>query len=477
MACVPSLYIHQPIGLHYADETRQVASLAGINVIDWQYEALKGISAHKTDGQFVHRRVGLSIPRQAGKSVDGIVWVIFLLVILGYKVLWTDHNYATTMEMLRRFQDIFGKKTDDPLAKYPFFNDLLERVSNKTAQEAFFFKNGGLLAFSTRTKSAALGFSFDVVIYDEAQELTTEHVQAITPTTTSGEHHNTQFIYLGTPTRAGSAATCFSDMHEEAHNDPQDDLLWLEYGVSEVGDVYDENRWEETNPSIEEGVADLNAIRAGIRSFGSDHLAAAQEYLGYWLPLKANALVSKKEWAKTQIEPEQAPLEGKIAYGVKFSPDGSEVALAVALKAKNKPVHVEVVEVKPLCAGTTWLAVWLISRSRVGSCVVIDGKSGTGNLIEKLAKDAPKKYLVVPKTADVITAAAMTLEAIQTEEITHIEQPALDISVTKSIRRRIGSDGWGWGGDMSTPIEAVSLAIWGVMTSKRNPQRKQEASF
>lgn len=132
---------------------------------------------------------------------------------------------------------------------------------------------------------------------------------------------------------------------------------------------------------------------------------------------------------------------------------------------------------KPLCAGTTWLAVWLISRSRVGSCVVIDGKSGTGNLIEKLAKDAPKKYLVVPKTADVITAAAMTLEAIQTEEITHIEQPALDISVTKSIRRRIGSDGWGWGGDMSTPIEAVSLAIWGVMTSKRNPKRKQEASF
>lgn len=477
MACAPSLYIHQTITNHYANEAKDVAALANINLLDWQYEALKGISAHTDKGQFVHRRVALSVPRQAGKSVNGIVWVLFLLVILGYKVLWTDHNYATTMEMLRRFQAIFGKKVNDPLAKYPFFNSLLEGVTNKTAQEAFFFKNGGLLAFSTRTKSAALGFSFDVVVYDEAQELTTEHVQAIAPTTSSGEHHNTQFIYLGTPTRAGSTATCFADIHKEAHEAPQNDLLWLEYSVKEVGDVYDETRWECVNPSIDGGVANLDSIRSGIRALGADHLAAAQEYLGYWLPKAANVLVSKDEWAKTQIKPEQAPLEGKIAYGVKFSPDGSEVALAVALKAKDEPVHVEVIDVRPLYEGTNWLANWLIERTKIGSCVVVDGKSGTGNLIEKLTNDAPKRYLVMSKTADVITAATMTLEAIQTQEITHIEQPALDISVTKSTKRRIGADGWGWGGDMSTPIEAVSLAIWGVTTSKRNPQRKQEASF
>ena len=40
-----------------------------------------------------------------------------------------------------------------------------------------------------------------------------------------------------------------------------------------------------------------------------------------------------------------------------------------------------------------------------------------------------------------------------------------------SVRRPIGG-GWGFGGDNSAPIEAASLALWGVKTSKRDPSRK-----
>ena len=68
------------------------------------------------------------------------------------------------------------------------------------------FKSGGVIQFSTRTKSSRLGFSFDIVVYDEAQELTCEHTQVINPTTVSGAKHNLQIIYAGTPTRAGSKA-------------------------------------------------------------------------------------------------------------------------------------------------------------------------------------------------------------------------------------------------------------------------------
>lgn len=242
MACNPRLRVAQPYEMHYANEVKEVAALAGINQTNWQANLIKDWSAHTPDGQWIHRRCGGSIPRQAGKSVDGIVWCVFLLAILGYGILWTDHNYSTTCEMLRRFQDIFGKKKNDPDAKYPFFNDLVDRVSNRTAQEAIFLKNGGFICFSTRTKSAALGFSFDVVIYDEAQELKTEQMTAIQPTTTSGAHHNTQAVFLGTPTRAGSNAEVFSDMHKEAWDAPLDDMCWIEYGVEEIGDVLDETR-------------------------------------------------------------------------------------------------------------------------------------------------------------------------------------------------------------------------------------------
>lgn len=478
MACKPRLRVAQDYDLHYASEVKEVAALAGINQTNWQVELIKDWSAHTPDGQWVHRRCGGSIPRQAGKSVDGIVWCLFLLVILGYGILWTDHNYSTTCEMLRRFQGIFGKKPNDPDAKYPYFSGLVERVSNRTAQEAIFLKNGGFICFSTRTKSAALGFSFDIVVYDEAQELKTEHMQAIQPTTTSGAHHNTQSIFLGTPTRAGSNAEVFSDMHAEAWNKPLDDMCWIEYGVDEVGDVLDESRWPLANPSIDEGVADMNAIRTGIRAFKSDVLAAAQEYLGYWLPKVANALISKKEWLACQIAPEESPREGLIAYGVKFSPDGAEVALAAAIKPNNGVPHVELICIERMSKGTTWLADWLSERTGIGSCVAIDGKAGSGTLVEKIEDRTPDKYRIVMKTQEVITASSMFLEAIQNNQITHIEGPALDESVLGATKRRIGSDGgWGFGGDTSCGIEAAANAYWAACTTKRNPQRTQEASF
>lgn len=478
MACKPRLRVAQGYDLHFASEVKEVAALAGIDQTNWQVDLIADWSAHTPDGQWIHRRCGGSIPRQAGKSVDGIVWCLFLLVILGYGILWTDHNYATTCEMLRRFKDILGSKANDKDAKYPYFNKKVEKVVNKTAQEAFFLKNGGFLVFSTRTKSAALGFSFDVVVYDEAQELTSTHMQAIQPTTTSGAHHNTQSIFLGTPTRAGSTAEIFSDMHQEAWNNPLDDMCWIEYGVDEVGDVLDESRWPLANPSIEEGVADVNAIRTGIRAFKSDVLAAAQEYLGYWLPKVANALISKKEWLAGQIEPEESPKEGRIAYGVKFAPDGSEVALAAAIKPKSGIPHVELVCIKSMAKGTTWLADWLAERPSRASCVAIDGKSGTGMLSEKLVDRVPNKYYRVMKTQDAITASSMMLEAIQNNEITHIESPALDESVLAATKRKIGdSGGWGFGGDTSCAIEAAANALWAVTTTKRDPNHKQEASF
>lgn len=478
MVCKPRLRVAQTYDLDYSKAVKEVASLAGINQTQWQVELIKDWSAHTPDGQWIHRRCGGSIPRQAGKSVDGIVWCLFLLVILGYGILWTDHNYATTCEMLRRFKEILGSKANDKDAKYPYFNKKVEKVVNKTAQEAFFLKNGGFLVFSTRTKSAALGFSFDVVVYDEAQELTSTHMQAIQPTTTSGSHHNTQSIFLGTPTRAGSTAEIFSDMHAEAWNNPLDDMCWIEYGVDEVGDVLDETRWPEANPSIEEGVADMNAIRTGIRAFKSDVLAAAQEYLGYWLPKVANALISKKEWLACQITPEEAPREGLIAYGVKFSPDGAEVALAAAIKPNNGIPHVELICIERMSKGTTWLADWLADRTGIGSCVAIDGKSGSDTLIEKLEDRTPEKFRVLMKTREMITAASRMLEAIQNKEITHIEEPALDASVFAATKRKIGNDGgWGFGGDTSCGIEAVANAYWAVCTTKRNPQRTQEASF
>ena len=476
MVCKPRLRVAQPYSLHYANEVQQVANLAGIDQTQWQVDLVADWSAHRADGQFIHRRGGASIPRQAGKRVDGIAWCTFLLSVLGYSILWTDHNYSTTCEMLRRFQKIFGKRVNDRDAQYRYFNDLVESVSNRTAQEAIFLKNGGFICFSTRTKASALGFSFDVVVYDEAQELRTEHMQAIQPTTSSGAHHNTQSLFLGTPTREGSYADIFSDMHAEAWDKPLDDMCWIEYGVGEVGDVLDESRWREANPSIDEGVADIDAIRTGIRTFKSDTVAAAQEYLGYWLPKVANAVISKDDWDECLTEdPPESRKGEKMAVGIKFTADGSKVALAAAVK-QDRRVYTECLDYADMNRGVSWLADWLIERKNNVAMVFIDGKSNTGSLVAKLNEAGyPRKGFKVMGTSDVIQASSMFANAVKERGLEHSGQPLLDESVCGATRRPIGNDGgWGFGNGRvdCAPAEAVAFAYMAVMTTKRNPNRE-----
>ena len=146
------------------------------------------------------------MPRQAGKSHDAIIWAAFLVLEMGYSVLWTDHNYSTTCEMLARIRKIFGKRVGDPDA-HRAINRRVSDAKSKTAQESYEFANGGVLCFSTRTDSASLGYSFDVIIYDEAQLLTKSQAQTLNPTTTHAPHKNSQLVYVGTPTRARRAGS------------------------------------------------------------------------------------------------------------------------------------------------------------------------------------------------------------------------------------------------------------------------------
>lgn len=471
---VPRNHLAQPYDDDLTDIVVPVAELIGYTLLEWQRDQLADWSAVREDGTWVHHRCGDSIPRQAGKSVSGIVWAVVLSALMGYKVLWTDHNYSTTCEMLDRFRNVFGARPNDGARGIKQFNRRLLSANSKTAQEDFKFKNGGVLAFSTRTKSAALGYSFDVVIFDEAQELTDEQVQAIMPTTTSGAKQNPQFLFLGTPTRAGSSATVFQDVREQAleGGDRASDLCWLEYGLSEVGDVHDEERWYEANPSLGYH-SNIMAIRSA--SNNMTELAFAQEYLGYWLPRVANAVVSADEWGECLIEPERARgIDGRTAYGIKFSVDGSSVALSAAVRPEEGPVHVELVAIEPTSKGTGWLADWLQGRAGRASVAVVDGQSGAGSLCDRLAGRVPRKYLQRAGAQDMVTACSTFLEGIETKAVTHIDQQQLTDAMLTSTRRKIGSrGGWGWDGELAYVADSASLAVWAAKTTKRNPARRQ----
>lgn len=438
----------------------------------WQADVLSDLGARTPDGaHYLHPRFGGSIPRQTGKSVFAIVWSVYRAVAEGARVLWTDHNYSTTCEMLRRFRHILGTRPHDPYAAYPEFNARVIGGTAKTAQEAIFLKpprpgapSGGI-HFATRTDSAALGYAFDLVVIDEAQELTESQMQAILPTTTSGALHDLQVLYVGTPTRPGSRGTEFRRVRDEAlaaeAGGPDDDLCWWEWGVPEVGDVRDESRWALVNPSLPD-VADPRAIRVGMH--GLSDFAFAQEYLGYWYdPVRQASLVGLDEWEA--LATEDAPAGAPAAWGVKFSADGSTVAVAVAV-ATASGTHVELAGVADAASGTGALAERLVATGGAAP-IAIDGRSGAKALADRIGPQVPKGCVRLCTASDAVSAAATFVSAIRERTLSWYRTPGLGCgdrlseSVLSVTRRRIGSSGgWGFGGDDPTPADAAALAVW-----------------
>ena len=456
------------------------AELHGKRLMRWQRDVLNDWGAVTPDMQFVHRRNGASIPRQAGKSDDAVEWASYLAAELGMAVLYTAHNYSTTCEMRRRFQDIFGTKANDPAAKHPRFNALVAKCENKTAQEAIFLKNGGRIHFSTRTKTATLGFSFDVIFYDEAQELTVEQMQAIAATSTSGQSHNPQEIYIGTPFRPGGFGNVFAPMRQEAHGEPDDDLSWWEWGVEEVGDITDESRWADVNPSLGEGVADIEAIRLNCRKFlrlgPEGELAFAQEFLGYWLPAGMSEVPDIDAAAWDALATADPPREGKVVFAFKFAPDGSTAALAACRRPKGGAPHVEVVRYQRVSSGTGWCADFAEARKGAAAGFVVDGGGYGRDLRDELRRRGlPKRAVVDPGAQGMAAASAKLMAAIDGEAMTHFGQPALDACAKAAKKRMIGRSGFGFdgidGADV-TMLEAVALALWGIDEIKRDPTRR-----
>ena len=205
----------------------------------------------------------------------------------------------------------------------------------------------------------------------------------------------------------------------------------------------------------------------------------ARERLGWWASEGASALITEKMWSEVATDNPPGPdVPGKTAYGVKFSPDGAMVALAVAFKPKDdSPVHIEVIEYKSMREGTSWLANWLVERKDKTACVVIDGKAHADPLIAQMREENyPRLAIVVPTSNDVIASTTRLYNAVKEKTMTHYGQAAFDAVATRCMKRPIGQNGgWGWGGVGDTDpsmLEAASLALWGVETTKRDPSRK-----
>ena len=442
----------------------------GIPLADWQRLVVDCWLGKDLSGSYTVTSAGLAAPRQNGKNVCLEAREFFGLVIRGERILHTAHQVVTGKKSFRRLERMFTDR------RFPEIQKLVRYIRYTNGEEAIELENGGSIEFSARSRQRARGFAgISLVVYDEAQELTDDQVDAIMPTLSASATGQRQIIYTGTPPYPGCPGNVFRRRRQLCTADPGLHDAWHEWSVAATTlqeiSLEDTGLWYMTNPAL--GINLTEEFTAEeLRTQTADGFA--RERLGWWSPVleqQADLAIPSASWDACKsgaLKP-----DGKTAYGVKFTFDGSSVALCGAVIPPNGPARVSLIDQRPTGRGTKWLADWLNERAEKASCVVVDGRNGADVLVDKLSPKWRNKGAVVRPTAREVVAATSALCAAVNEQTLswYFGQEVLRESAVTAVKRPLAG-GWAFGGDNAAPIEAAALALWGAKTSRRDPAKK-----
>ena len=444
----------------------------------WQDNSGRLILSKRSDGHLAAMvdGVGMSLPRQVGKT-HLVGYMVFALCVNmpGLLVIWTAHHSATSSETFMAMQG-FAKRAKVVPHVYKVFVG--------SGDEEVRFHNGSRILFGARERGFGRGIpGVDVLIFDEAQILSDRAMSNMLATLNTSKFGLQ--LYIGTPPKPEDQSESFKRMRREALAGTLKDGAWIEFGADADADDMDRAQWKKMNPSYPSRTPAQSLLRLKRKLTDADW---RREGMGIWDEDADGDGPLSKSWPMLGID--AAPADGIRAFGVAFSADGMKVSLGGCIVDGSR-AHVELIDAQqgPVDAALQPLADWFIERVdgvprwRRASTIVISGRAGAA-VLERLLLDrkVPRRRIMVASSPMYFQACGMLLEqstAAAREakrgdalSLTHLSgdgQAQLDESAKKSIQEKRTRDGaWGWtspAGD-ETPVEAVSLALYGARTGK-----------
>ena len=449
----------------------------GLRADPWQADVLTDWMSRRADGNYAAAIAGLAVPRQNGKNAVIEMREFFGAVFLGEKFIHTAHEVksarkafmrlAAFFENERKYPELAALVRADPNAERlsPVLQDPGVRKGN--GQEAIVLNNGGSIEFSARSRGAARGFTVDILVCDEAQELTDEELEALKPTISAAPLRNSQTIYTGTPPSSLRMDKPQGEVFRRTRQAGQDGtngrLAWTDFGAADgpLPDIADRSLWPFHNPAMELGRLSSDAVESEFIDM-SDH-GFARERFGWWGdPEAGRSVISLTEWGLLAIE--DAPVPTSPVLVIDVAPDRSSASIGVASMLDDRRVLV-------MCfaeSGTKWVArkVADLVRQRNAFEVALWPGSQAGSLIPDLVEAGVDFERMT--NADMGAACAAFQESVKRGEVGHLGQDALTMAVSNARTRYVGElELWDrrdpHGPDIS-PLVAVSIAAyrWGI---------------
>ncbi len=457
----------------YGDLAGAFASDYGLPPDDWQQMILDDWLA-EAKGRWSSLTCGLSVPRQNGKNGTIEVRELFGMVGRGESILHTAHQVKTAQKHFRRLKHFFGKKVADETARFPELNALVAELRNVNGQEAIYLNNGGSVEIVARSQGSGRGFTVDVIVCDEAQDMSDDDLEALLSTSSAAPSQNPQWIFTGTPPGPKANGEVFGRVRTDALDGKSKRLCWHEWSAEPGSDLDDVSVWHAANPAL--GTRLQVEVIEGERARYSDE-GFARERLGMWEAAGTTRIIGVESWAAVADSASMAI--DRLALAIDVAPDRSVASVSLAGQRFDELWHVELDEHR---TGTGWVVPWVIARCERNliRAVVVDLMSPAASLIEELEK--AKIRVTTTGARDMANACGQLYDGVMEGWLRHTDQPQVNVALSVARKRpMLGGQAWGWNrvnaASDITPIVSQTLALWGAQstTVKRPGSRRTSA--
>lgn len=414
----------------HGDDAAFFSSAYGLTPDPWQLRVLDAWLG-ESGGRWTSPRAGLAVPRQNGKNALLEIRELFGMVALGEKFLHTAHEVKTARKAFLRLAGFF-----ENLREWPELATLVETIRKTNGQEAIVLTNGGSVEFVARSRGSGRGYTVDVLVCDEAQELTDEQLEALLPTISSAPLQNPQTLFTGTPPPPGTGAEVFVRTRQDAIEGGDPRLAWHEWSVDAADyDLDDREAWAATNPSLGRRLR-LDVLEIERAQMSEEGFA--RERLGLWDTSAHHSVIDLELWA--MLADRGSKMVGQVTFAVDVPHDRSWASIAVAGRRADGLHHVEIIDRR---RGTDWVAARvkeLRTKWRSGP-VALDAGGPAGSLLPDLA--AARVEVVPVSTREMSQACGAFYDYAVQKNLRHLDQPELNSALNGARKRPVG-DAWVW---------------------------------
>lgn len=450
---------------------------------DWQEYVLWAWHDVDGDGNWAASEAGLLVSRQNGKSEDLIAFDLVRLFLFPMPdkrrrtVLHTAHEVKTATESFEKLAAIIA--SSDRLMS------MVDHVYTANGREAIVLKPrpgqllGDRVRFVARSRKSGRGFGAADIVYDEAQELSTQARSALTYTQSTIP--NRQEIFTGTVPSDEDDGEVFEGVRDRGRSGRALRTAWQEWSpkgaedpdTAATIDVEDAQVWREGIPALGLWIHPQTVAEQVERATDRDELL--RERFSVWpnrRPTVAEKLseLDLEAW-KHQADPGAGVAGEGVVLSLALGRAGGYGTIAAAVRVDSERIAVEHLHTE---RGTLWVAAKLKElKAEHGDALVILDAKNAASVIGAL--DAAKVKYLAMNLDEIAAAHTLFIEHVNSGHVPHRDQSEVTKSLELATTRNIGRAGVTWEqSDKTKPVshaQAVTWALWGVIKSEATPKK------